>query len=157
MSNFKRLIVLTGLYGAALCSMDAVADATAVARVTARVVPAVMASFPGSVILSDVAVGGGVANDGVTNMSTSAADAAAKFNIRGAGNFSYVMSVSSSVDVSDSEATDIKLEKFQISAGGELVTSDEERELHIRAELEKQNDGYTGPYRGSVYITANFN
>lgn len=153
--KIKLLIALLPISGVALVPVNALAGATAQATVTANIVPAVMVSMPGSVMMQQVPQGVTQQNESIS-LSTSAVDKTAKFNIKSSGNYTYGMTVSSRVNVSGRSGNNMSINNFRLPLSNGYTTSDNEHELHMVGALEKGADKKAGSYSGQVYLTAHF-
>lgn len=156
--KIKTLITLLPILGASLVPVSATAGATVVTTVTANIVPPpVTVSMPESVMMRQVSQSILPEHKEGISLSTVGADDTAKFNIKSSGNFTYDMTVSSKVDVSNRTGNKMSINNFRLPLSSGYVTSDSEHELHMNGALDKGNESKNGPYTGQVYLTANFN
>lgn len=155
--NIKTLITLLPILGAGLVPVNATAGATATATVTANIVPAVTVTMPDSVMMAQATNSVLPEHKESINLSTVAVDDAAKFNIKSSGKFTYSMTVSSRVNISNKAGNKASINNFRLPLSNGYVTSNKQHELHMAGALDKGNESNSGLYMGQVYLTANFN
>lgn len=151
--NIKTLILLP-LLGGGLVSMNAAA-ATASATVTANIVPAVTVTMPDSILMGQVK--NSVLSERNESINLSTVNNAAKFNIKSSGKFTYSMTVSSKVNLSNKSGNKVSMSNFHLPSKGGYVTSEKAQELRMAGALDNAKKPNNGAYTGQVYLTANFN
>jgi hypothetical protein len=129
--------------------------ATALAQVTANIVPITSFAVTGAAVFSGSTMKHD--NKGIVSLSTSGKDSAAKLVVLNSGNFTYDVSISSPAGFTDKTDKTIKIvkSKFNISKGG--LTAKGGRELEFGGDIEMLNSQKNGSHYTTVNITTNYN
>ena len=148
---FSRLILVLALVNIPLISEAA----TAIATVTANIVPRISFAASGSAVFSGLAKNHDV--NRTVQLNSSGSDSPAKLRIQSGRKHAYSISVAMPSDLNDEFNTALNIVDSQLTVNKGGLTEKGEREFNFGGAIEIVNIPNNESLSGYVYITTNFN
>lgn len=166
-SVFKRIMIFT-LIILFVTNIKISASATAIATVSANIVPISSISASGAIILttqgnnkyvgtnSQYSGTPNISSDNNIRLSTLSSKDSLKFKISSSRNMTYDISISSTADMSDNK-TEILLDNLHIKTTEVGPKHKEENRLVVNGSLLDNNKQKTNFYKGQAVFSINYN